>query len=123
MELAAGYCLQQPWCRDQASERGGPYPSLGSGDADGDRASQFQHTVEDMDGDVHFGRPAPVRARAQAVTDHLLEPTDGRLGSGPLRVSGGFLPDGASVLGNELNSAVWLGTAVERGGTMIAASG
>jgi len=45
----------------------------GSGDADGDRATQFQHTVEGMDGDVHLGRPTPVRARAQTVTDHLLD--------------------------------------------------
>ena len=34
---------------------------------------QFQHTVEDMDGHIYFGRPASVRTRAQAVTDHLLD--------------------------------------------------
>ncbi len=76
-----------------------PAPVRGLDDADGDRASQFQHTVEGMDGDVHFAHPAPVCARAQAVTDHLLEPADCSLGSGPLRVFGGFLPNGASVLG------------------------
>ena len=50
-----------------------PFGVRGSGDADGDRASQFQHTVEDMDGHIYFGRPASVRTRAQAVTDHLLD--------------------------------------------------
>ena len=32
-----------------------------------------------MDGDVYLGRPTPVRARAQPVADHLLEPADRRL--------------------------------------------
>jgi len=50
---------------------------LGTDDADGDRATQFQHTNEGMNGDVHLGRPTPVRARSQTVTDHLLEPADG----------------------------------------------
>ncbi len=69
-----------------------PQPRLGLGDADGDRASKLQHAVEGMDGDVHLGRPTLVRARAEPVPDHLLEPADGRLSSGPLRVSGDFLP-------------------------------
>ncbi len=45
-------------CTDR---RGGcvhPNPRLRSGDADGLRASQFQHAVEDVDGDVHLGRLA-----------------------------------------------------------------
>jgi hypothetical protein len=37
-----------------------PSPGCGSGDTDGDRASQLQHTVERMDGDVHLGRPSPI---------------------------------------------------------------
>ena len=40
-------------------------PALeGSGDADRHWAPQLQHTVEDMDGDLHFDRSAVVRARA-----------------------------------------------------------
>ncbi len=35
---------------------------LQSGDADGDRASRLQHAVERVDGNVHLGRPALVRA-------------------------------------------------------------
>ena len=41
-----------------------PQSRLGSGDADGDRASKLQHAVERVDGDVHLGRQAPVRAPA-----------------------------------------------------------
>ncbi len=51
-----------------------PPPRLWSGDADGDRASEFQHAVESMDGDVNLSRPTLVGARAQPVTDNLLEP-------------------------------------------------
>ncbi len=36
--------------------------------------TQLQHTVESIDGDAHLGRPTLVRARAQPVTDDLLEP-------------------------------------------------
>jgi hypothetical protein len=36
-----------------------------------------------MDGDLHLGRPTLVRAGAQPVADHLFEPADGSLGSGP----------------------------------------
>ena len=68
--------------------------------------SQLQHTVEGMDGDVHLGRPALVRARAQSITDHLLEPADGSLGSSPDGVSGRFLPGRAAVLSDNLQVAV-----------------
>jgi len=37
-------------------------PGLGLSDADGIRAPQFQHTVQDMDGNVDLGRPMLVRA-------------------------------------------------------------
>ena len=95
--------------------------------------SQLQHTVEGMDGEVHLGRPALVHARAQPVADHLLEPGDGRLGSGPLRVSGGLLPGSSSVFGDELKMAVALRWGLSRpsrsarpwsvAAQMIAASG
>lgn len=42
-----------------------------------------------MDGDVHLGRPALIRARAQSITDHLLEPANRSLGSGTGGVPGG----------------------------------
>ena len=69
---------------DQRDGRIGPNSRLGSCDADGVRASEFQHAVQGMNGDVHLGRLTPVRARAQPVTDHALEPADG--GLGPARV-------------------------------------
>ena len=40
-----------------------PTPS-GSGEADVARASQVQHAIEDVGGDVHFGRPTLIRMRA-----------------------------------------------------------
>src|SRR4051812_13530205 len=43
----------------------------GSGEADIARASQVQHTIEDVGGDVHLGRPTLIRVRAQPVADHL----------------------------------------------------
>ena len=36
----------------------------GSGEADIARASQVQHTIEDVGGDVHLGRPTLIRMRA-----------------------------------------------------------
>ena len=36
----------------------------GSGEADIARASQVQHTIEDVGGDVHLGRPTLLRMRA-----------------------------------------------------------
>jgi hypothetical protein len=42
-----------------------PRPHLNSCDADGDRASQFPHLVQDVDGDANLGAPPPIPARAQ----------------------------------------------------------
>src|SRR3954462_15581392 len=52
------------WCRDQGCGRTDPYPASGSGEADGLRASQLQHAVEPVDGDVHLGRSTLIRMRA-----------------------------------------------------------
>jgi len=120
---------------DQGCGRSCPSPGCGSGNADRDWASQPQHAVERMDGDVHLGRPAPVRARAQPVADDLLGSPDARL----------VQPDAfcqaarscSAMPGEPLGSthcrwrsrcvgsvsAVSLGTAEERGSTMIAAAG
>ena len=43
-----------------------PLPRSGSCDADGLRASQLQHAVQRMDGNVHLGRPTLVRAASAA---------------------------------------------------------
>jgi len=83
-----------------------PSPGCGSGDTDGDQASQLQHAVERMDGDVHLGRPTPVRARVQPVTDDLLERADGCFGPSPLCVAARLLPGRASVLGDTVQVAV-----------------
>src|SRR3954454_24121547 len=115
----------RPWCMDQGCGRHAPYPVLGSYDADGLRASQLQHAVQDLDLDrhVHLSRPTLVRTRAQPVPDHALEPANGCLGSGTPVISRRRLPSHPALLGDELDVAVALGTAVERGGTMTAASG
>ena len=39
-----------------------PLPRSGSCDADGLRASQLQHAVEGVDGNLHLGRPTLIRA-------------------------------------------------------------
>ena len=64
----------RPCCTDQGCGRNDPYPVLGSCDADGLRASQLEHAVQRMNGNVHLGCPTLIRAGAQPVTDHLLEP-------------------------------------------------
>ena len=91
--------------------------------------SQFQHAVEDMDGDLHLGRPAVVGVRAQSVADHPLEARDRGLGPGMLGVAGRRLPSHAAVLGDGPEMVVALrGRGLGRvarhcGGTMMAASG
>ena len=65
-----------------------PQPRLGSSNADIARASELQHAVERMDGDVHLGRPTLVRVRAQPVADHLFPPPDGGLGPSAFVVPG-----------------------------------
>src|SRR3954453_17930627 len=62
-----------------------------------------------MDGHVHLGRPTLLCVRAQLVPDHALEPADGGLGTGPLRVAGLLLPRPAAPLRDELEVAVPLG--------------
>src|SRR4051812_24976178 len=84
-----------------------PTPS-GSGEADVLRASQVQHAIEHVDGDVHFGRPTLIRMRAQPVADHLLPSANGGLGPGAFRVPGRPLPGPAAPLGDELEMAVAL---------------
>lgn len=65
-------------------------------------------TVESLNGDVHLGRPTPVRARARPVANDLPEPADGRLGSSPPNVTGGLLPGRASVFGDALQMVAML---------------
>ncbi len=54
----------QPCCSDQRTERIGPNPCRGSGDANRVRASQPKHAVQHMNSNVHLRRAAPVRVRA-----------------------------------------------------------
>jgi hypothetical protein len=56
-----GLRLIGAWCRDQGCVRNGPCPRFGSDGADIARASQLQHTVEDINRHVDFGRPTLVR--------------------------------------------------------------
>src|SRR3954465_10179560 len=84
----------------------GPYPVLGSCDADGLRASQLQHAVQDLDRHVHLSRPTLIRTRAQPVPDHALEPAHGGLGPGARVVARGLLPAHPALLGDELQVAV-----------------
>lgn len=76
------------------------------GDADGNRAYQFQHTAESMNDDVRLGRTPLVCTRAQPIADYLLEPADGSLGSSTDGVAGSFLPSRSSMLSDELQMAI-----------------
>ena len=71
---------------DQGCGRTDPYPASGLGCVDVVRASQVQHAIEHVDGNVHLGRPALIRMRAQPVADHLFPPADGGLGPGAFRL-------------------------------------
>jgi len=46
-------------CTDPKGGRIRPQPRSRSGDANGDRASKLQHTVERIDADLHLDRPVP----------------------------------------------------------------
>jgi hypothetical protein len=85
-----------------------------------------------MDGNANFGGAAAVFAKTQTVTDHLFVASDGGLNPAALGVARRLLPADPALLGNALQmaarcvgavSAVSLGTAVARGGTMTKASG
>src|SRR5438270_13162244 len=100
-------------------------------DADVARASQLQHTVQDVDSNCHFGRLTLVGLRAQRMTDDPFPAADIGFHQGTPVVPRGFLPTmrPCSAIacrcrsrGVGAVSAVSLGTAFERGGTMTAAS-
>src|SRR5205814_5075502 len=101
-------------------------------DADVARASQLQHTVQDVDSNCHFGCLTLVGLRAQRMTDDPFPAAYIGFHQGTPVVLRRFLPTHAAMFGNGCRcqsrgvgavSAVSLGTAFERGGTMTAASG
>src|SRR3954468_24678036 len=61
-------------------------------DADGDRASQVQHAVQDMDSDGNLSDTTLVLARAQSVANDLFVTLDGGLDSTAPVVAGCLLP-------------------------------
>ena len=52
----------RPWCTDQRDGRIEPNALPGSRDADGLRASELQHPIQDVGADGDLGRPARVGA-------------------------------------------------------------
>jgi hypothetical protein len=80
-----GFGLTRLCCTDRGAGAATPTPSE-SGDADVFRASQLQHAVEHLDGDLDLGGPALVRMRAQPVPDHPLPPPDSGLGPSSFHV-------------------------------------
>ena len=85
-----------------------PPPHLNSCDADGGRASQLHHLVQDPDSDGHLGPPTAVLAKAQPVADHLLVAPDGGLDPAAFVVARHLLPPDPAVLGDTLEMAVAL---------------
>jgi SRSO17 transposase len=53
-----------PWCTDRWDRRIDPTARPGSREADGLRASELEHPVQDVDADGDLGRPARIGARA-----------------------------------------------------------
>src|SRR3954449_12626157 len=90
-----------PWCTDRWDGRTDPDPRPGSRDADGLRAPELQHPVQDVNADGDLGRLTTVRARAQRVPDHPLVAGHRRLGQSTTIVAGGLPPARAPVLGDE----------------------
>ena len=82
--------------------RAPPQPHLRSSDADGVRASQLQHPVQDMNGDADLGRPPLILARAQPVPNDLLVAPDGGLNAAPFVVAGQLPPPDPAFLYNAL---------------------
>ena len=66
----------------------------------------LQHAIQGVDGNVHLGRPTLIRAAAQPVTDHLLEPTNGGFDTGSDALAECLLPCCSSVLGDALQMAI-----------------
>ncbi len=63
--LPPGYTRTRRCCRDRRDGRAAPSPDRGSGDADGVRASELQHAVEDVDGDLHL---EPLRVSRRLIS-------------------------------------------------------
>jgi hypothetical protein len=118
------------WTNDLVAK---PPPDLRSSDADGVRASELQHSVQDMNGDADLCRPTLTLVRAQSVANDLLVAPDGGLNAAPFVVASHLLPPDPAFLGNALEMAVALGRLARRcytgycrrtrGSTMTAASG
>ena len=75
LERSCPFCVMTAVLHEPGTRPQLPQPWSGVGDADWDRTCQPQHAVERVDSDVHLGRPALVRAGAQPVAHHLLQPS------------------------------------------------
>src|SRR5271156_4497764 len=69
-------------------------------DADVARASQLQHTVQDVDSNCHFGRLTLVGLRAQRPTDDPLPAANIGFHQGTPVAPRRFLPTHAAMFGN-----------------------
>src|SRR3954464_3753344 len=65
-----------PYCMDGRCGRTEPDPCSGSCDADVLRASQLQHSVQNVGRDGHLTRLSPVRLRTERVADDALPARD-----------------------------------------------
>src|ERR1700753_1484026 len=80
--------------------------------ADGLRASERKHAVEDVDSDRDFGVLPGIGPRPRAVADDLLKPADRGLDSATSVIVGGFLAADPAMPGDALQMQValrWFG--------------
>ena len=79
-----------------------PHPHLTSGNTAGNRASQLQHAVQNIDGDTNFGSATLVFMEAQPIADHLFISADGGLHPATCGVARRLLPADPAFIGNAL---------------------
>src|ERR1700746_1089051 len=99
------YIIGRPCCRSQPVDAVSPSLVV-SCDADVARASQLQHTVQDVDSNCHFGRLTLVGLRAQRITDDPFPAANIGFHQGTPVVSRRFLPTHAAMFGNRLQMPV-----------------
>ena len=87
-------------CTDMARVEFPLSPPGRSSDADGLRASEAEHTVEDIDGDGHLGGLSFVGVGTQGIADDLLVSTDLRLDQSAQIVLSGRLPTRSPLRGD-----------------------
>src|SRR3954469_9987940 len=93
---------------DRRCGRTEPDPCSGLCDTDVLRASQLQHSVQNIGRNGHLTRLSPIRLRTEPIADDALPARDVRLYQGAPVVPRGLLPAHAAALGDTSQMSVAL---------------